>query len=62
MELKERNSSGANTSQLYCSKLCNFFLHPLMPVIKTWGQWEGPLDLYGKEYDAPALHESPSYG
>ena len=25
------------------------------------GQWAGPLDLYGKE-DAPALHESPSYG
>ena len=24
-------------------------------------QWAGPLDLYGKE-DAPALHESPSYG
>ena len=25
------------------------------------GQWAGPLDLYGKK-DAPALHESPSYG
>ena len=25
------------------------------------GQWAGPLDLYGKE-DAPAIHESPSYG
>ena len=25
------------------------------------GQWAGPLDLYGKE-DAPALHESPSFG
>ena len=24
-------------------------------------KWAGPLDLYGKE-DAPALHESPSYG
>ena len=27
---------------------------------RSW-EWAGPLDLYGKE-DAPALHESPSYG
>ena len=25
------------------------------------GQWIGPLDLYGKEEDAPASHESPRY-
>ena len=34
----------------------------MLDRLDVWsGQWAGPLDLYGKE-DAPALHESPSYG
>ena len=34
----------------------------LLQCLHKCGQWAGPLDLYGKEYDGPTLHQSPSHG